>query len=47
VREMEQTVEYRNNLAILQESEFFSFLQKIDGFDSFVELAFAHNFDGS
>ena len=44
---MEQTVEYRNNLVILQESRFFSFLHKFHGFDLAVALEFTQNFDGS
>jgi len=47
VNKMEKMAEYRNNIVILQESRFFSFLQKIHGFDSAVALEFAQNFDGS
>lgn len=47
IKEMEQTTEYRNSLAILQESRFLPFLQKNDGFNSIVALAFAQTFDGS
>lgn len=42
--EFEQTVEYRNNLALLQESGFLPFLQKFDGFDMVIVLEFARTF---
>ena len=42
--ELDQTAEYRNNLALLQESGFLPFLQKFDGFDMAIVLEFARTF---
>jgi len=46
VKEIEQTAEYQNSLALLQESRFLPFLQKFDGFDMVVALEFAKTFEG-
>ena len=44
--EIEQIVEYRNSIALLQESGFLLFLYKFDGFDMVVAMEFAKTFKG-
>lgn len=42
--ELERPAEYRNSLALLQESRLLPFLQKFDGFDMVVVIEFARTF---
>lgn len=44
LQEIEQIIEYRNSLTLMQESRFFPFLQKFDGFNMVVVLEFARTF---
>jgi len=44
LQDIEQTAEYKNILALLQESGFLPFLQKLDGFNMAMVLEFARTF---
>ena len=44
LQELKETAEYRNILALLQESGFLPFLKKFDGFDMAMVLEFARTF---
>ena len=46
LQEIKQIVDYRNSLALLQESGFLLFLQNFDGFDMAVVLEFMKTFEG-
>jgi len=44
LQDIEKTAEYKNILALLQESGFLPFLQKLDGFNMAMVLEFARTF---